>query len=138
MNRLSRSTALKIAAVLMVLMSLFDIIGFEIPALLAGAEAIDKLANTTGGPPFFMVIATFTVDIIAIVAAYGAWQAQRWGVILLLVTAILTTIPALAGMLFAPDMPTRVSAGVGVILGILVVVLCLWRDRRAASNSVPA
>src|SRR3954451_25451565 len=107
MNRLSRANALKIAAVLMVLMSLFDIIWFEIPALLQGEAATDAIANTTGGPPFFMVIVTFTLDIVAIVAAYGAWQAQRWGVVLLLITAILTTLPSVAGMLFAPDTATR-------------------------------
>jgi hypothetical protein len=85
-----------------------------------------------------MVITTFTIDIVAIIAAYGAWNAQRWGVVLLVITAILTTLPGLAGMLLAPDLSTRIMAGIGAILGVVVVVLCLWRERRPTGSSVPA
>src|SRR5262245_26579798 len=138
MNRLSRANALKIAAVLMALLALFDAVFYEIPALLQGQAAVDAAANAAGGPPFFMVITTFTIDIVAIVAAYGAWNAQRWGVVLLLITAILTTLPGLAGMLLAPDMSTKILSGIGAVLGIIVVVLCLWRERRPVGNSAAA
>jgi hypothetical protein len=138
MNRLTRANALKIAAVLMALLALFDAVFYEIPALLQGQAAVDAAANTAGGPPFFMVITTFTIDIVAIIAAYGAWNAQRWGVVLLVITAILTTLPGLAGMLLAPDLSTKIMAGIGAILGIVVVVLCLWRERRPTGSSGPA
>lgn len=138
MNRLSRANALKIAAIIMVVLSLLDIIVYEIPALLQGQAAVDAAASSTGGPPFFMVIAQFTIDIVAIVAAFGAWRAQRWGVVLLVVTAILISLPALAGMLFAPDLSTKIVSGVGAILGIIVVILCLWREHRPAGQSAPA
>lgn len=138
MNRLSRANALKIAAALMALLALFDAVFYEIPALLQGQAAVDAAANAAGGPPFFMVITTFTIDIVAIIAAYGAWNAQRWGVVLLIITAILTTLPGLAGTLFAPDLSTRIISGMGTVLGIIVVVLCLWREQKPTGSSVTA
>ena len=135
MNRLSRSTALKIAAVIMVLLSLIDIVVFQIPGLVSGQAVVDAASSADAGPPFFMVLISFTIDVIALVAAYGAWNQQRWGVVLLIITAALKALPSLLGMIFAPDGTTKIIGGTGMLLATLVIVLCLWRERRPATGN---
>ena len=132
MNRLSRATALKSAAIIMVLFSIIDIVVFQIPSLIDSEAAVKAAANE--GPPFFMVILAFTVDIVALVAAYGAWNKQRWGVVLLIVSAALNALPSLGGMIFAPDVTTRIIGGIGLVFAAIVIVLCLWRDRRSVAG----
>ena len=72
MNNLSRSNALKIAAVIVLVLALFNVIVYDIPFLTQGMAALDQASNADQGPPFFMVILEFAVDVLAIVAAYGA------------------------------------------------------------------
>ncbi len=130
MNRLTRSTALKIAAVIVLVLSLADMIIYEIPALMQGMTVVNQAAMAdSSGPPFFMVLLSFAADVLAIVAAYGAWHAQRWGVILIIVLSAFNTISGIMGALFAGDDTTRVFAAFGVVLALLSIILCLWREQ---------
>jgi hypothetical protein len=139
MTRLSRSTALKIAAGIVLVLALLDLVVYEMPALMLGQAAIDQIANTDGnGPPFFMVLLGSAMDVLAIVTAYGLWRGLRWSVILAIIISAFNTLSGLAGALFAGDSSTRTFAGVGVVLAMVTIVLCLWRERKPQSRTVQA
>jgi uncharacterized membrane protein (DUF2068 family) len=128
MNRLSRASALKIAAVLSFLLGLFSFVT-AIPYLARGAAALDTANNA---PPFFIILAALVFAILRIVGAYGLWQNQRWGVMLTIVANALDAVAAAPGVLFAPTRTLWISALVSVVVSVVVIVLCLWRDRRPA------
>ncbi len=130
MNRLNRPTALKIAATITLLMSLVQIFVYELSDLIRGAAAVDQVAAANGGPPYIAVLIGFVVSIIGVVAAYGTWRAQKWGIVLAIIVSVFGELDGLGGILFAPLLTTRIMAGVGVVLYLLVVLLCLWRERK--------
>lgn len=136
MNKLNRSTGLKIAAVIVLGLALVNIIVYDIPFLTQGMAALDQAANADQGPPFFMVILEFAVDVLAIVAAYGAWQAQRWGVILLILVSAFNSINVALAAVFAPWLATRILAGISVVLYLGVIYLCLRREPKPLTKSV--
>ena len=136
MNNLSRSTGLKIAAAIVLVLALVNVIVYDIPFLTQGMVILDQAANADQGPPFFMVILEFAVDVLAIVAAYGAWQAQRWGVILLIVISAFNSINVALAAVFAPWTMTRIFAAISVVLYLGVIYLCLRREPKALAASV--
>ncbi len=136
MNKLSRSTGLKIAAVIVLVLALFNVIVYDIPFLTQGMVALDQAANAEQGPPFFMVVLEFTFDVLAIVAAYGAWQAQRWGVILIIIVSAFNCINNALAAAFAPWMATRIFAAISVVLYLGVIYLCLRREPKSLAQSV--
>ena len=136
MNQLSRSNALKIAAVIVLVLTLFDVVVYELPFLTQGMAALDQAANADQGPPFFMVILGFTFDILAIVAAYGTWQTQRWGVILIIIVSAFNCLNNALAAIFAPWMATRITAAALIILYLGVIYLCLRREPKSLAESV--
>lgn len=135
MNKLTRSNALKIAAVIVLVLALLDMIVFELPDLMRGMEAVNQAANADQGPPFFIVLLSFAFDILAIPAAYGAWRMQRWGVILVIVISIYNSINGALGALFAPWPAIRILAGVSIIVYLGVIYLCLRREPKLLAQS---
>ena len=136
MNKLTRSNALKIAAVIVLVLALLDMIVFELPDLMRGMDAVNQAANAGQGPPFFMVLLSFVFDILAIPAAYGAWRTQRWGVILVIVISVFNIINNILAALFAPWMTIRIVAGVLVFVYLGVIYLCLRREPKSLAQSV--
>jgi uncharacterized membrane protein len=128
MNRLSRPTALKIAALLSFVLG---VIGFilALPFLARGASGLD-IANDA--PPFFIIFSAFVFAILRIVGAYGVWTNQRWGIVVTILANAIDSILALPGIFVAPTMELWLSATLGVIVSIVVIVLCLWRDPKPA------
>lgn len=128
MNRLSRATALKIAAVLSLLLGLYSFMNF-LPYLVRGAADLDQGGDA---PPYFVIMLGFILAILRIASAYSVWQNQRWSLIVMLLANVLDTLSAVPGIFFAPTIYLQRSATVGVMLGIVLSVLCLWRERRTA------
>lgn len=128
MNRLSRSSALKIAAVLSALLSAFSIIG-ALPFIAQGSSAIIQGGQT---PPYFIIMLAFITGVVGVVAAYGAWKGQRWGVILTILANLVNGLAAAPGILIAPTTGLFIAASLTVALSIVIVVLCLWPDRKLA------
>ncbi len=126
MKSLSRSTALKIAAVISLLFALWALVA-TLPAVLRGPNA------TTLAPPFIIVVITLVLGVVQLVAAYGVWMQQRWGIVLTIITNVLNALAAAPGVLFASTTQLFIEATVGIIVNILVIVLCLWRDRNLAA-----
>ena len=129
MNRLSRSTALKTAAVLSFLLSASGVI-FSLPLIAQGATAVDQGGET---PPYFILLLALIVGVVGVVAAFGAWKGQRWGIILTILANVVNGLSAAPGMLFAPTPGLLIAASVTVVLSIAIIVLCLWPDRKLAT-----
>ena len=129
MNRLSRSTALKIAAVLSFLLNAFAVV-FSLPFVVQGAAAINQ---DTKGPPYFIMLIGLITGVVGVVAAYGTWKGQRWGVILTIIANLVNGLSAVPGILVALTPELFIYASVGVVFSVVIVVLCLWPDRRLAT-----
>ena len=126
MKRLSRSTALKIAAAINFLLGvagLFSGISF----LAQGAEALNHSGDTA---PYFVFILGTLLSPIQIIGAYGTWRHQRWGIVLLILASAADMVSAAPGVVVAPTMFLRLLASSGILIDTLVIVLCLWRDRK--------
>jgi cytochrome c biogenesis factor len=126
MSALSRTTALKIAAILSLLLGLYALIS-TLPYLMQGQAAIDQ---ATDGPPYFVILAAFLLSFVRIAGAFGTWRNQRWGIVLTIIANAVDALSALPGIFFAPTTALQISAIVGVVGSVLVIVLSLWRDRR--------
>ena len=121
MVTMTRSTALKTAAVLSVLVALIGIGLYDLPNLVLGARDSDG--------PFALVLGSFASDVLALVAAYGAWRSQKWGAVLLIVVNAFWIVQAVASLLFDSTGAELTFAAVMLVHHILVITLCLWRER---------
>jgi cytochrome c biogenesis factor len=126
MKGLSRSTALKIASVLSILMGLVSIAN-TLPLIARGAT---EIAQSSDSPPYFVLMIGLFTGIIAIIGAYGAWNQQRWGIILSILVNLVNGLSAVPGILFAPQPGLMILSIATVVVSILIVVLCLWRERK--------
>ena len=124
MTRLSRSTALKLAAALSFLSGAYGFIA-SLPLL---ARGMDDLNRSADAPPYFVIMASFVLSVIQIVAAYGTWQNHRWEIIITLLANAIGALLAAPGLLFAPTPDLWWSATTGLLISVVICVLCLWRD----------
>ena len=118
------------------MLALINVIVYDIPFLTQGMATLDQASNADQGPPFFMVILEFAFDVLAFVAAYGTWQAQRWGVILIILVSAFNSINVALAAIFAPWMVTRILAAVSVVLYLGVIYLCLRREPTSLAKYV--
>ena len=123
---MSRPRAYTIAAIVMVLYSLVDI-AVNLPSLAQGAPA-----PGTDGPPFFLLLFGFALDVVGIIGAYGVWRLQKWGVMLTVAIAALDCLTQLPGIIFAPGL-LKVIAGFAFVAAAAVLVLLLRRVRTMAA-----
>ena len=126
MKSLSRSTALKIAAVLSFLFGAYVFVG-AIPYLARGADAVNAVGDA---PPYFVILSAFIFALLRIIGAYGVWKEQRWGIVVTILANALDTILALPGLFLAGSMELWLSSAVGTVISVVIIVLCLWRDRK--------
>jgi hypothetical protein len=117
----TRSTALRIAAVLSVLVAVIGIALFDLPNLVLGARESES--------PFALVVGSFTSDVVALVAAYGAWRAQKWGAVLLIAVNAFWIVQAIGSLLFDGATTELLFAAAMLLHHVVVITLCLWRER---------
>lgn len=130
MKHLSRSTALKIAAIISFSVAAIGLFS-SIPLLIQGATAINQAGST---PPYFVLLIGAMLSPLAMFGAYGAWHNQRWGVVLLILTSAIDLISALPGILFAPTLFLRLLSALAIPLDGGTILLCLWREPRQSST----
>jgi uncharacterized membrane protein len=73
MKSLSRATALKIAAVLSLMMGIIRVASV-LPLIARGANGV---AQSSDSPPYVILMVALITGILGIVGAYGAWNQQR-------------------------------------------------------------
>jgi hypothetical protein len=122
MARLSRATAGKIAAGIALVVALVAIVTYDLPGLLGGADAVPHPYA------YWLVLGSFASDMLALVAAYGVWHAQKWGAILLILVNLFWIVQAISTMLLAADTASFIFAVVSLILHLVTIALCLWRE----------
>jgi hypothetical protein len=122
LTRLSRAVAGKIAAGIALVVALFAIVASDLPGLIGGADAFPYPY------PYWWILGSFASDILALVAAYGAWQTQKWGLMLLILINLFWLFQAISTMLLAADTGSFVVGVVGLFLHLVTIVLCLWRE----------
>src|SRR5215208_4865168 len=86
-----RPEALSVAAILLVLLSLFDF-GWPYEILFPGAEE----------PPTFILYSGYVVGIAGLVAAIGLWMLKKWSYWATIVVCVLNFLLGAPGVVMAP------------------------------------
>src|SRR5829696_8175460 len=120
----SRPPTLTVAAILLVLLSLFD---FPWPYMLFFPGAVE--------PPAFIIYSGYVLGIVGIVVAIGLWRLNKWSYWATIVVCVLNFLLGAPGVVFAPGALKGVIV-VGEVVAVLIVVLVvLPSSRRALSGS---
>ena len=117
----SRPLPVTVAAILLVLLSLFDF-PWPYELLFPGAEE----------PPAFILYSGYVVGIVGLVAAVGLWMLKPWSYWTTIVVSVLNFLLGLPGMLFAPGATLKALIAVTEVVAILIIVLVVRPDSRRA------
>ncbi len=116
-----RPLALSVAAILLVLLSLFNF-PWPYELLFPGAE----------GPPAFLLYSGYVVGVVGLVAAVGLWMLKPWSYWTTIVVCALNFLLGAPGVLFAPGAALKALIAVLVVVAILIIVLVVLPDSRRA------
>lgn len=104
-----------------------------IAALLLGLVSLLSLATPLiPGPPLPVIVLSIVTGLIGLVAAYGLWQARRWGMIVAIIVSALNVLSASPGLLAQLNLPALIGAGVTVVLSVIIIVLTVLPSARQA------
>jgi hypothetical protein len=110
-----------IAAILLVLLSLFDF-PWPYELLFPGAEE----------PPAFILYSGYVVGIVGLVVAVGLWMLKPWSLWATIVVCALNFLFGLPGLLFAPGVALKVLIALTMIVAVLIIVLVVLPPSRRA------
>lgn len=127
---MTRSLNYTIAGILAGLLSLTNFL----TALILLPQGATELAAQGDQPPYAVVVLKLIIGAIGVVAAYGVFRVQRWGIILTLVLMVLNVLGSLPGVAFAPSSISRISSIGTVVVAGVVIFLLLRRDARALAS----
>ena len=116
-----RSTALLAALALLVLLG----VGHLTVPFLPDADKIPPLVR----------YGDVALGLVSLVAGFGLWNLQRWGIILTVIIAALNIVSAAPGMIAAPNMGLQVITVAYVVLSLLIIILVMLRSERKATGS---
>ncbi len=113
-----RPLTLILAIVLLALLSLFGLITPFRP-----------------GPPLVIVLYAFIVGGVGgLIAAFGLWKLQRWGLLLTIIIASLSILVSVPGLWLAPSTSGKaVSVGIIVFNALVLVLVVLPATRKAVA-----
>ncbi|HEY3833581.1 MAG TPA: hypothetical protein VGO03_14890 [Acidimicrobiia bacterium] len=132
---MSRSRNYVVAAALAGLLSLANTI-VALALLPQGAHHINQSSNQ---PPYAVILIEVVVGLTGIIAAYGVFRTQRWGVVLTLVFMVVNVLISLPGIPFGPTAFDKVSSAVALVVAAAVIWLLLRRDTNAEQRvQIPA
>jgi uncharacterized membrane protein (DUF2068 family) len=116
-----RPLALSVAAILLVLLSLFD---FPRPyeLLFPGAEE----------PPAFVIYSGYVLGIVGLVAAIGLWMLKKWSYWATIVVGVLNFLIGAPGVVMAPGAALKDLIAVTEVVAVLIIVLVVLPDSRRA------
>jgi hypothetical protein len=121
---MSRSRNYVVAAVLAGLLSLANTI-VALALLPQGAHHINQSSNQ---PPYAVLLIEVVVGLTGLIAAYGVYRTQRWGVVLTLVFMVVNVLISLPGIPFGPTAFDKISSAVGLVLAGSAIWFLLRRD----------
>jgi len=110
-----------VAAVLSTLVALQGVVLYDVPGLIEGASA--------SRDPYWLVLGSFASDVAALIAAFGAWRRQVWGVVLLIVVNMFWVVQAVTTLFDPKDEADVVFALVMVVVHVAVLLCCLGPGR---------
>jgi hypothetical protein len=117
----TRPQTVTIAAILLVLLSLFDF-PWPYEILFPGGEE----------PPAFILYSGYVVGIAGLVVAVGLWMLKPWSYWTTIVVCALNFLFGLPGLLFAPGATLKALIAVTEIVAVLIIVLVMRPDSRRA------
>ena len=117
-----RPLALSVAAVLLVLLSLFDF-PWPYELLFPGLEE---------EPPAFVIYSGYVLGIVGLLVAVGLWMLQKWSYWATIVVCVLNFLLGAPGVLFAPGAALKALIAVTEVVAVLIIVLVVRPDSRRA------
>jgi hypothetical protein len=117
----SRPSTVTVAAILLVLLSLFD---FPWLYRLLFPGAVE--------PPAFVIYSGYVVGIVGIVVAIGLWRLNKWSLWATIVVCVLNFLSGAPGVLMAPGGALKGVIVVGEIVAVLIIVLVVLPSYRGA------
>jgi hypothetical protein len=128
---MSRYRNYTIAAILAGVLGLAN----AIVALALLPQGSNKINHSSNQPPYAVLMIEVVIGLIGVVAAYGVFRSQRWGVIVTLVLMVVNVLISLPGIPFGPTVFDKVSSVLAVIVSAAVLYLLLRRETRVQSKA---
>src|SRR5215204_2557978 len=116
-----RPLALSVAAILLVLLCLFD---FPWP--------YDFLFPGADPAPAFIIYSGYVVGVVGLVAAVGLWMLKPWSYWTTIVVCALNFLLGAPGVLMAPGAALKAVIAVTEVVAVLIIVLVVLPDSRRA------
>jgi hypothetical protein len=117
----SRPTSVTVAAILLVLLSLF---GFPWPWQI--------LFSGTEDPPAFIYYSGIVLGIVGLLVVFGLWTLKTWGFWATIIVAVLNLLLGAPGIVLGPNAGIRVTSAVLAIVTVLIIVLVVLPSSRRA------
>ena len=118
-----RPLALSVAAILLVLLCLFDF-PWPYDFLFPGVDP--------SGPPAFILYSGYVVGVVGLVVAVGLWMLQKWSYWATIVVCVLNFLFGLPPLLLAPSAALKAFSAVSEVVAVLIIVLVVLPDSRRA------
>src|SRR5918995_3419578 len=117
----SRPQAVTVAALLLVLLSLFD---FPWPWLLLfpGAEQ----------PPAFVIYTGLVLGVVGLVVAVGLWMMKAWSFWATIIVCVLNLLSGAPGVVLGPTVGVQLLSAVLEVVTLLIIVLVMRPSSRRA------
>ena len=116
----TRPQSVTIAAILLVLLSLFD---FPWPYQLLFPMA-------TEAPPAFILYSGYVLGIVGLVVAVGLWMLQRWSLWATIVVCVLNFLAGAPGVVMAPGAALKAVIVLTEVVAVLIIVLVVLPTSR--------
>jgi hypothetical protein len=113
----SRPQAVTVAAVLLALFSLANLISPLLPS---------------EGVPAFVIYLGVVLGIAGLAAAAGLWMLKKWSIWLTIIVSALNLLSAAPGIAFAPNAALQVAATITVVGSAIIIVLVVLPISRRA------
>ena len=117
----SRPLPVTVAAILLVLLSLFD---FPWP--------YEILFPGTEEPPAFVIYTGYVVGIAGLIVAVGLWMLKPWSYWATIVVCVLNFLSGAPGVIMAPGAALKAFIAVSEVVAVLIIVLVVLPDSRRA------
>ena len=116
-----RPLPVTVAAILLVLLSLFDF-PWPYELLFPGVEE----------PPAFVIYSGYVLGIVGLVVTVGLWMLKPWSYWATIVVCVLNLLSGAPGVIMAPGAALKAVVAVGEVVAVLIIVLVVLPDSRRA------